>query len=60
MEVEMKNLQKEPVEGGDSSKLLWGETLISSMIEHSTQEVGTVEELPRLYSTYASYGNTHW
>lgn len=55
----MKNLQKEPANGGDSSKSFWGGTLISSLIEHSTQEVGTVEELPRLYSTCAFHGNIH-
>lgn len=59
MEIEMKNLQKEPANGGDSSKSFWGGTLISSLIEHSTQEVGTVEELPRLYSTCAFHGNIH-
>lgn len=49
----MTDMQKPADQRQASDKLLLVGNLISSVVENPTQEVGTVIDLPRIYSTFA-------
>ena len=53
MSIEMTDMQKPADQRQASDKLLLVGNLISSVVENPTQEVGTVIDLPRIYSTFA-------
>lgn len=48
----MTDMQKPADQGQASDKLLLVGNLICSVVENPTQEVGTVIDLPRIYSTF--------
>ena len=52
MSIEMTDMQKPADQRQASDKLLLVGNLISSVVENPTQEVGTVIDLPRIYSTF--------
>ena len=49
----MTDMQNPADQRQASDKLLLAGNLISSVVENPTQEVGTVIDLPRIYSTFA-------
>ena len=53
MSIEMTDMQNPADQRQASDKLLLVGNLISSVVENPTQEVGTVIDLPRIYSTFA-------
>ena len=52
MSIEMTDMQKSANQQQTSDKLLLVENIICSVVENSTQEVGTVIDLPHIYSTF--------
>ena len=48
----MTDMQKSANQQQTSDKLLLVENIICSVVENSTQEVGTVIDLPHIYSTF--------
>ena len=54
MSVELTNMKAADKAQPPSDKLLLMRVVMSSVVENPAQEVGTIDNLPRVYSTYVT------